>query len=95
MKHSTTEAKREYTRASAARHHAQIDALPHLPDWKLERALAELREANIKLSKLRALAVDATSAREIQRINAKCVPLEREIRGMKLTLGIIAPEVKA
>ena len=95
MKPDAAQAKREYTRASAARHNANLDALPHLPDWKLERALADLREANVRLSKLRALAVDATSAREIQRINAKCVPLKREIRGMKLTLGIIAPEVKA
>lgn len=94
-RYGTPEYKRDYARQSAARHNAILDALPPMNEAKIARALAELRAANVKLQAMRERAVHATSAREIQRINAACVPLEREIRGMKVTLGIIVPEVKA
>ena len=84
---------RSKNKADAARYNATLDALPPMNDAKIARALRDLRETNLRLQALREKAVNATSAREIQRINAACVPLEREIRGMKLTLGIIAPEV--
>lgn len=91
--------RREYARQkaanSSANHRANCNALGEISDERIANGLACLRAATRGLNAAKEIALNARSARAIQKAQAAILKAEAEVDRWKRELGIVVPEVKA